>query len=129
MKNISEKLFKTMRLKFKQEIVLSSHEKSLIHRQMELAHVWMPKESTSAFMTLLKLIRQDYLGVRAMIEDAEWRELFNTIAKRVNCNNIDLSELGERGKNFGPEIEEKFPAIQQEPVFKMAKKKVDIVAV
>lgn len=91
MKNISEKLFKVIRLKFKQEIVLSPHEKSLIHRQMEKAHLWMPKESTSAFTTLLKLIRQDYLGVRAMIEEAELAELYNTIARRVSCNNIELS--------------------------------------
>ena len=89
----------------------------------------MPKENPSAFSTLLKLIRQEYLRIRAIVEDAELGELYNTIVKRVNCNNIDLSALEERGKNFGPEIEAQFPAIQQEPVFKMDKKKVDIVAV
>lgn len=124
MKTISEKLFKAIRLKYQLEIALSPHEKSLVRRQMEQAHAWMYKESPSAFTTLLKLIKQEYLKVRAMVEDAELGELYNTIAKRVSCNNIDLSGIGERGKNFGPEIEEKFPATQQEPEFKMAKKKV-----
>lgn len=34
MKNISEKLFKAIRIKFKQEIALSTNNKGLIHREL-----------------------------------------------------------------------------------------------